>query len=150
MTHQLLPWKKQTELGEKRKSLIYHQSNQSSIVRKKSKKKKKAPSLHSSLFLGLILTPIPLPPPPEWCRGNGEWGLRSVHHVLSLPILLPQGEDSSHSSPTPIRGPSHRRRWSRLLPGPVDRITQSHRMFRVGRDLCGSSSPTPLTKQGHL
>jgi len=22
-------------------------------------------------------------------------------------------------------------------------------MFRVGRDLCGSSSPTPLPKQGH-
>ena len=23
-------------------------------------------------------------------------------------------------------------------------------MFGVGRDLCGSSSPTPLVKQGHL
>jgi len=23
-------------------------------------------------------------------------------------------------------------------------------MFRVGRDLCGSSSPNPLLKQGHL
>jgi len=32
------------------------------------------------------------------------------------------------------------------------RITESqnHRMFRVGRDLCGSSSPTLLPKQGHL
>jgi len=32
------------------------------------------------------------------------------------------------------------------------RITelQNHRMFRVERDLCGSSSPTPLPKQGHL
>jgi len=28
--------------------------------------------------------------------------------------------------------------------------SQNHRMFRVGRDLCGSSSPTPLLKQGHL
>jgi len=27
---------------------------------------------------------------------------------------------------------------------------QYHRMFGVGRDLCGSSSPTPLPKQGHL
>jgi len=27
---------------------------------------------------------------------------------------------------------------------------QNHRMFGVVRDLCGSSSPTPLTKQGHL
>jgi len=32
------------------------------------------------------------------------------------------------------------------------RITESqnHRMFGVGRDLCGSSSPTPLPKQDHL
>jgi len=26
----------------------------------------------------------------------------------------------------------------------------NHRMLGVGRDLCGSSSPTPLPKQGHL
>ena len=30
------------------------------------------------------------------------------------------------------------------------RITQNHRMFGVGRHLCGSSSPTLLPKQGHL
>jgi len=28
-------------------------------------------------------------------------------------------------------------------------ISQNHRMFGVGRDLCGSPSPTPLPKQGH-
>jgi len=28
--------------------------------------------------------------------------------------------------------------------------SQNHRMFEVGRDFCGSSSPTPLLKQGHL
>ena len=28
--------------------------------------------------------------------------------------------------------------------------SQNHRMFGVGRDLCGSSSPTLLPKQGHL
>jgi len=28
-------------------------------------------------------------------------------------------------------------------------ISQYHRMFGVGRDLCGSSGPTSLTKQGH-
>ena len=28
--------------------------------------------------------------------------------------------------------------------------SQNHRMLSVGRDLCGSSSPTPLPKQGHL
>jgi len=27
---------------------------------------------------------------------------------------------------------------------------QNHRIVGVGRDLCGSSSPTPLPKQGHL
>ena len=27
---------------------------------------------------------------------------------------------------------------------------QNHRMVRVGRDLCGSSSPIPLPKQGHI
>jgi len=28
--------------------------------------------------------------------------------------------------------------------------SQNHRMLGVGRDLCGSSGPTPLPKQGHL
>ena len=28
--------------------------------------------------------------------------------------------------------------------------SQSHRTFGLGRDLCGSSSPIPLLKQGHL
>jgi len=28
--------------------------------------------------------------------------------------------------------------------------SQNHRMVGVGRDLCGSSSPTPLPKKGHL
>jgi len=34
--------------------------------------------------------------------------------------------------------------------GVSHRITKNHRMLGVGRDLCGSSSPTPLPKQGHL
>jgi len=29
-------------------------------------------------------------------------------------------------------------------------LSQNHRMVGVGRDLCGSCSPTPLPKQGHL
>jgi len=29
-------------------------------------------------------------------------------------------------------------------------FSQNHRIVGVGRDLCGSSSPTPLAKQGHL
>ena len=31
-----------------------------------------------------------------------------------------------------------------------DNRSQNHRIVGVGRDLCGSSSPTPLQKQGHL
>jgi len=42
-----------------------------------------------------------LPPLPTQYGGGGEWGLQSVHHTLSLPILPPQGEDSSHSAPAP-------------------------------------------------
>jgi len=29
-------------------------------------------------------------------------------------------------------------------------LSQNHRIVGVGRDLCGSSSPTLLPKQGHL
>jgi len=32
----------------------------------------------------------------------------------------------------------------------LPRESQNRRMVGVGRDLCGSSSPTPLPKQGHL
>jgi len=45
-------------------------------------------------------------------QGNGEWGLRSVHHTLSLPLLPPQREDPSHSAPAPTWGPSHGRQAS--------------------------------------
>ena len=31
-----------------------------------------------------------------------------------------------------------------------DQLRQNHRMLGVGRALCGSSSPPPLPKQGHL
>jgi len=44
-------------------------------------------------------------------QGDREWGSWSVHHTLSLPLLPPQGEDSSHSSPAPTRGPSHGRQF---------------------------------------
>ena len=36
----------------------------------------------------------------------------SVHHMLSLPLLPPQGQDSSHSSPAPAWGPPHGRQSS--------------------------------------
>ena len=41
---------------------------------------------------------------------------------------------------------------SEYSPDLLPRVTESqnHRIVGVGRDLCGSSSPTPLPKQGHL
>jgi len=37
-----------------------------------------------------------------------------------------------------------------LARGVITPASQNHRIVGVGRDLCGSSSPTPLPKQGHL
>jgi len=37
-----------------------------------------------------------------------------------------------------------------LVDHPDSTMSQNQRMFGVGRDLYGSSSPTPLPKQGHL
>ena len=58
-----------------------------------------------------------------------------------------------------LSGSSHRRHLhslSEIAPqSPITALTtftesQNHRIVGVGRDLCGSSSPTPLPKQGHL
>ena len=40
--------------------------------------------------------------------------------------------------------------WWKLCFSPLHSRSQNHRIVGVGRDLCGSSSPTPLPKQGHL
>ncbi|KAK4814103.1 hypothetical protein QYF61_008198 [Mycteria americana] len=62
----------------------------------------------------------------EWetAQGDGEWGLRSVHHTLSLPLLPPQEKDSSHSSPAPAWGPSHTRQSSTNF----SNMSPSHRL----------------------
>ena len=60
---------------------------------------------------------------PE-AQGDGEWGLRSVHHMLFLPLLPPQGEDSSHSSPAPVWGPSHGRQSFTYF----SNVSPSHRL----------------------
>jgi len=52
----------------------------------------------------------------------------------------------------------HYRQWNWILGScsrtprnsSASQITQNHRMVGVGRDLCGSCSPTLLPKQGHL
>jgi len=91
-------------------SLIHHQSNQSRTVRNKPRSSNTFPpplpssraQLHSRFS----------PCSSRAAQGDGEWGLRSVHHLLSLPILPPQGEDSSHSAPASVRGLSHGRPFS--------------------------------------
>ena len=102
---QQLPWQaNQTRLREI--NLIYCKSNQSRTMRNK-KINLKTPSLHPFLLLGLNFTHDFSPSSPQVVQGDGEWGLQSVHHTLSLPLLPPQGEDSSHSAPAQAWGPSH-------------------------------------------
>jgi len=35
-------------------------------------------------------------------QADGQWGLQSVHHTLSLLLLPPRREDCSHSAPAPV------------------------------------------------
>lgn len=55
-------------------------------------------------------------------QGDREWGLQSVHQTLSLLLLLPQGEDSSQSSPAPLSGPSEQRQF----PTNFSNVSPSH------------------------
>jgi len=94
ITQQLPSWAKQTRLGEI--YFISYQSSQSKVKRNKNQSKKHLP-LTPSFFLGSASLPGSLLPSPS---SAGEQGveLQSVQHMLSLPFLPPQGEDSSHSS----------------------------------------------------
>jgi len=49
-----------------------------------------------------------------------------------------------HSNPFPFRLQTPRKARNRITE------SQNHRIVGVGRDLCGSSSPIPLSKKGHL
>jgi len=57
---------------------------------------------------------------------------------------------SEQSSTCPDRGLPAEGPWKLLLGWTLQNRSQNHRMLGVGRNLCGSSSPTPLPKQGHL
>jgi len=68
-------------------------------------------------------------------QGYGEWGLWSVRHT-SLPLLPPQGEDSSHSAPAPAWGPFH----GRLSSTNCSSVGPSHRLqLFTTRSSMGSS-----------
>jgi len=73
---------------------------------------------------------------------SSTWSTSSASFFTDLGVCRVISLMHSHSSP------------STAVPQQVfcllQRITQNHRMVGVGRDLCGSSSPTLLPKQGHL
>ena len=84
-------------------------------------------------------------------HGSLPTGLEK-HMVYSNALGKIQKRPNHQNTPqTSNRPPSQTeaQRGMETLPSSQN-ITEYHRMFGVGRDLCGSSSPTPLPKQGHL
>jgi len=69
-------------------------------------------SPHPSFLPRLNFTPNFSASSPQAVQPNREWGLQSVHYTLSMLLLHSQEEDSSHSSPAPVWGPSHGRQFS--------------------------------------
>lgn len=90
-------------------------------------------------FLHLFLT-----------RGVGGWrmGLWLIHHT-SLLLLFPQGQDSSHSSPALVRGPS----LGTQLSMNISSVGPSHRVqsFRTTLWFAHMTSPAskPVPAQAH-
>jgi len=72
----------------------------------------KTPSANPPFFPGSTSLLIFSPSSPEVAKGDGEWGPWSVNHMLSLLLLPLQQEDSSHSAPAPLWGPSHGKQFS--------------------------------------
>ena len=71
---------------------------------------------------------------------SGEWQA-CISHRLQSPTDPGNSCEKSRLEVTPRCGD----------PAPRGQVeSQNHRMVGVGRDLCGSSSPTLLPKQGHL
>ena len=68
----------------------------------------------------------------------------------SLAAKSKENNLSMHVLGSPLRTDRAARPSSESLGKAEIRYSQNHRMVGVGRDLWGSSSPTPLPKQGHL
>ena len=67
-------------------------------------------------------------------QGDRERGLQSVYHTLSLPLLPPEGEDSSHYSPTPTW-------WSGQFFTSCSKVSLSHRVQSFRNRLRQHGSP---------
>jgi len=96
-----------------------------------------------------------------------SWDSLVANPVLSLntfylvtkeiQIPLPNKSLSKELPPKNYFGPTFPMHNIKLIPAPSTNLrsdisgiteSQNHRIVGVGRDLCGSSSPTPLPKQG--
>ena len=130
-------------------TLSCYQSNQSRIMRNRTYLKN-TPSPHPSLLPGLSFAPDSSSSFPNSGAGGREWGLRSVHHTLFLPLLPPQGEDSSHSSPAPAWGPSHGGQPYRSLSNtsPSPGLQSSTNCSSVGSPTKSRPSSGPDTRCG--
>jgi len=93
-------------------------------------------------------------------RGAGSRmaaGLWSDSDLTAKALSLPQQSEVGAELLTLGQGGSKELYWSWgkialwVLVLALDlHVSQNHRMVGVGRDLCGSPSPTPQPKQGHL
>jgi len=93
---------------------------------------------HPSLLSGLIFTTEFSTFSPQMMWGDWERGLWSIHQTLSLLLLPPHGEDSSHSSTAPACGPSHEKRSSTNCPS----VGPSHKVQSFRNRLLHRGSPT--------
>jgi len=89
---------RQKRLDSGKVNLIYYQSNQIGIITIKTKN---ISSPTFPFFPDLNLLLIFSTSSTQVVQEDREWGLRSVHHMFSLPLLCSQGEEDSCFCPAP-------------------------------------------------
>ena len=100
------------------------------------------------ILLGKGLSCSPTPCATASTRGEPQRSDQGADGI-TRPTLLPGSRCPLQEGKLP-QGPHSDAPAARLWGRHHHRITQNHRMVGVGRDLCGSSSPTLLPKKGHL
>ena len=81
-----------------------------------------------------------------WCFLRRSWGSHLWEWHLFPLLWIHQWSQMSLQPAQALNGLHH----LPMMEGTRGIISQSHSMVGVGRDICGSPSPTPLLKQGHL